>query len=74
MTRQECEKKLTDLMEQAYRIFREYAPDGGHLDMFASEDGHCAIGYARRDDKHKIILDGYKSPDGRYRTTKEAKA
>lgn len=67
MTRKECEKKLLDLMEEAYKIFKEYDPTGNHLSIFATDNGHCAIGHRIYPLKSETIIDGYKSMDGYYR-------
>lgn len=68
MTRKECEKKLLDLMEQAYRIFNEFDPRGNHLSMFATSSGHCAMGYKKTAAfETETIIDGFKSMDGYYR-------
>lgn len=67
MTRNECEKKLLDLMRQAYHVFREYNPEGNHLSMFATVNGHCALGYRVAPWDSETIIDGYLSPDGCYR-------
>ena len=74
MTRQECEMKLADLMEQAYRLFKEFDPAGNHLSMFATDDGSCAMGYSGQDGSRVNIIDGFKAANGCYRTTKEATA
>ena len=71
MTRQECERELTDLMEQAWNLFKAYAPDGSHLTMFATKDGSCAMGYTGDVVERVNIIDGYKSPRGCYRYGKE---
>lgn len=34
MTRQQCEAKLIDLMQQAMEAYQEYNPCGNHLSMF----------------------------------------
>lgn len=71
MTRKECEKKLVDLMEEAYKVFKEYDPTGSHLSMFATDDGHCAMGYkVAWVEPFKFetitIIDGFKSMNGCY--------
>ena len=67
MTSRECEKKLLDLMEEARRIFKEYAPDGSHLDLFSTDDGLRAMGYSGEAGKRLLIVDGFKSAEGGYR-------
>lgn len=67
VTRRECERKLIDLMESAYGIFREYDPNGQHLTMFATRDGICAMGCKYDGGRTVWTVDGYKSPEGYYR-------
>ena len=71
MTVREREKLLLDMMESAWKLFREYCPAGYHLSMFATEDGYSVMGYTRRSVKHlsveDLILDGIKTADGHYR-------
>ena len=67
MTRKECEKKLLDLMEEAWIVFKDAHPNGTHLAMFSTVDGHCAMGYKPSEDGKERIVDGYKSPFGDYR-------
>lgn len=67
MTRRECEKKLTDLMEQAYKLFKEFNPDGNHLSMFATDDGYCAMGYTGKHGDRVNIIDGFKGANGYYK-------
>ena len=71
MTRRECEKKLTDLMEQAYALFKQFNPDGNHLSMFATDDGNQVLGYLRKDGQSITIIDGFKAPNGCYRLSGE---
>lgn len=70
MTRQECEMKLADLMEQAYRLFKEFDQTGRHLSMFATDDGSCAMGYSGQDGNRVNIIDGFKTANGYYRLSK----
>ena len=67
MTRKECEKKLLDLIEEAYKVFKEYDPTGNHLSIFATDRGHCAMGYRISPLESETIIDGYKSMVGYYR-------
>ena len=70
MTTRECEKKLLDLLDEAWALFREYDPRGDHLTMFATADGRCVMGYKPSIDGKERILDGYLSPAGDYRYSK----
>lgn len=70
MTKRECEKALVDLMERAYRLFREYDPTGNHLSLYATGDGCCATGFSGETNK-TIILDGFKSASGNYLFSEE---
>lgn len=56
MTSKECEKKLLDLMNEAYRIFRENTPGGNHLSMFATDDGCCVMGYKPVDGVKNLVV------------------
>ena len=67
MTKRECEKRLLDLMAEAWDVFREYEAEGYHLSMFATEDGCCMTGYKPSADGKERVVDGYLSPDGCYR-------
>ena len=71
MTRQECEMKLADLMEQAYRLFKEFDQTGRHLSMFATDDGCCAMGYSGQDGNMFNIIDGFKAANGCYRLSEQ---
>ena len=71
MTTRECEKRLTDLMETAWKIFKQYDPEGKRLELFASKTGFMATGYKGQSGDLKIIANGYKSPEGRYLYSKE---
>ena len=71
MTTRECEKRLTDLMETAWQIFKQYDPEGKHLELFATKTGFMATGYKGQSGDLKIIVNGYKSPEGRYLYSKE---
>ena len=70
MTDRECEKKLLDLMSEAWDVFKEYNPNGTHLSMFGTVDGCCAMGYKPSADGKERIVDGYLSPYGDYRYSK----
>lgn len=67
MTRGELERALLDLMEEAYKLFKAYDPEGNHLTMFATDSGQCAMGYIVAPWESRTIIDGYKSPMGNYR-------
>ena len=60
MTRQECERRLTELMEQAYALFKEFNHDGGHLSMFATNDGCCVMGYVLNNGERVRIINGFR--------------
>ena len=62
----ECEKRLLDLMDEAYRIFRDCYPDAYNLSMFATNDGCCAMGYKVESDNRVLLIDAYKNPKGVY--------
>lgn len=67
MTRQECEKKLVDLMEQAYLVFKEYDPSGYHLSLWATDIGYCAMGFGGEEGNKGVVVDGFKSAGGNYK-------
>ena len=67
MTNKECEKKLVDLMSEAYAVFKAMHPEGDHLSMFATNNGSCAMGYKTMDGKKKLLLDTFKTAYGTYR-------
>ena len=71
MTTRECEKKLLDLMANAWDMFKEYDQKGVHLTMFATVDGCCVMGYKPCADGKERIVDGYLSPYGDYRISKQ---
>jgi hypothetical protein len=57
MTRQECEAKLFDLMEQAVAIAQEYDPEVNHVSMFKLNDFAYIYGSARiGDDEERIVI------------------
>lgn len=66
MTKRECEKALVDLMEQAYRVFKEYDPSGYHLSLWATDLGCCVMGFGGEEGDKGIVLDGFKSASGEY--------
>ena len=67
MTNRECERELLTLLDAAWRVFKECHPDGCHLDMFSTEDGHCVMGYKPGEGRMVRVIDGYLSPSGDYR-------
>ena len=67
MTAQACERKLLDLLEEAWNAMRALDPEGAHLDMFATKDGFCVLGYSGPRGNRRRIIDGYKSPMNNYR-------
>ena len=75
MTNRECERRLLDLLAEAWLIFQAYDPHGHgtHLTMFATADGHCVMGYKPSADGMKRIVDGYLSPYGDYRFSKSGR-
>jgi len=64
MTRQECDKKLLDLVERAYAIVREFDPEASHVDLFASGNGCCAMSYKGPPGERERLTNAYRSPDG----------
>lgn len=58
MTRQECEAKLFDLMEQAVAIVKEYDPEVNHVSMF-KVNGYAYIYSSARvsDNKRRIVIE-----------------
>ena len=66
MTREQCERKLLDLMEEAYDLFSRMH-NGNHLSMFATDDGCCVMGYTDVAGRQVNVIDGFKSADGFYR-------
>lgn len=57
MTRQECEAKLFDLMEQAVAIAQEYDPSVNHVSMFKLNDFAYIYSSARvSDDEERIVI------------------
>ena len=69
MTKRDCEKRLLDLMAEAWDVFREYEAEGYHLSMFATEDGCCMTGYRIVDGEKRRFVEGFKTHDGLYRLT-----
>lgn len=67
MVTKDCEKKLLDMMDDAWTLFKAYHPKGVHLTMFATADGCCVMGYKPSADGKERVVDGYLSPDGCYR-------
>ena len=67
MTRKECEKKLLDQLEAAWKTLKAFDPEAEHLHMFATKDGHCVMAFSRPRGNRKRIVDGYKSPTNSYR-------
>ena len=67
MTRKECEKKLLDQLEAAWKTLMAFDPKAEHLDMFVTVDGGCVMGFKPSADGRERIVDGYLSPDGCYR-------
>lgn len=70
MTRQECEQMLLILLDTAWRAFKQCHPDGCHLDMFSTEDGHCVMGYKPGEVGMVRVIDGYMRPSGDNRFSK----
>ena len=72
MTHLQCEMEMPDLMERAYRLFKQLNPTGNHLSMFATDDGCCVMGFrtSTGGEIRDTIVDCYKSPRGTYRRTK----
>ena len=67
--RKACEKRLLDLMDEAYKVFKECYPDACHLSLFSSDDGCCAMGYIENDGIRVSVIDGFKGPNGWYKFT-----
>ena len=67
MTRKECEKKLLDQLENAWKTLKAFDPEAEHLDMFTTKDGHCVMAFSGPRGNRKRIVDGYKSPTNSYR-------
>lgn len=44
MTRQECEKKLLDLMGEAYAIAQQYDPTINHVSLYSVDGNAYAMG------------------------------
>ena len=72
MTQTQCEREMLDLMERAYRLFKQLNPTGSHLSMFATDDGCCVMGHrpSANGEVKETIVDCYKSPQGTYRCTR----
>ena len=66
MTRKECEKKLLDQLENAWKTLKAFDPEAEHLDMFTTKDGHCVMAFSGPRGNRKRIVDGYKSPTNSY--------
>ena len=56
MTRQECEARLFDLMEQAVAIAQEYDPSVNHVSMFKVNDFACIYSSVRVGVDEKSIV------------------
>ena len=57
MTRQECEARLFDLMEQAVAIVQEFDPTVNHVSMFKLNDFTYIYSSARvSDDEERIVI------------------
>ena len=67
MTRKECEKKLLDQLENAWKTLKAFDPEAEHLDMFTTKDGHCVMAFSGPRGNRKRVVDGYKSPTNSYR-------
>ena len=67
MSGRECEKKLLDLLEEAYRVFRAYAPGGSHLSMFITNEGGHVMGYENEGGSWEMRVDGFKTTGGVYK-------
>ena len=67
MTTKECEKKLLDQLENAWKTLKAFDPEAEHLDMFTTKDGHCVMAFSGPRGNRRRIVDGYKSPRGSYR-------
>lgn len=64
MTRQECEQVLIGMMESAFRIFREYNPDGKWLTM-SIRNGDISVSDCNMHENGEPLLysEGYKFDD-----------
>ena len=60
MTKQECEAKLLDLLEQAHAVMREFDESAEHLSMFASPEGLHVTGYRWDGEKFIYYVDSYR--------------
>ena len=68
MTDRECERKLLDMMDAAWRLFKDLHPEADGLSMFGNTFGNCAMGYKRDADGNVVyIVNGYRSQSGDYR-------
>lgn len=68
MTEKECERKLLDMMDAAWRLFKDLYPEADGLSMFGNTFGNCAMGYKRDAAGNVVyIVDGYLSPSGERR-------
>ena len=67
MSGREWEKKLLDLLDEAYRVFRAYAPGGSHLSMFITNEGGHAMGYEKTNGNWDLVVDGFKTTSGVYK-------
>lgn len=66
MTKKECEKKLLDMMEDAFKLFQEYDPRCTRLSMYGTNEGCAVFGDIQENDMIAFVIHGYKKPDGSY--------
>lgn len=67
MTKQECEKKLLDMMEDAFKLFREYDSRCTRLTMYGTNEGCAVFGDIKVNDNMIVFnIHGYKKPNGSY--------
>ena len=68
MTRQECERKLIELAEQAMQIYRQYNPNGEEISIYRHRDGYISVSDITLDPDTQEIscwtLEGVKNADG----------
>lgn len=55
MTKEDCERRLMDLMDEAYAIAREYNPEINHVSMFRIENHTHIDGHT--DDEGYVLVD-----------------
>lgn len=63
MTRQECETALIGLMEAAFKLYREYNPEGTWLDMSIVNGQMCIRDTRTLEDGSPVLS---KDVDGKY--------